>query len=154
MFVFFTLLGETKWRGIIQCFWHLLFPSVQLNLPWKVLLMLPGTFFFYICAHSPCGMLVKNNKTLLCFCSNSSAVLAPSLWRDLTVRCTAQPIRFPLFPHWISPRPSCLAKHSPLNVRHVVFCQEKAGGGAAGLGRPQFGISLLFVIHAEKWKQM
>lgn len=77
--------------------------------------------------------------------------LAPgSLWRGLTVRCLPPQIRFLLFPHWISLRPSCLAKHSWLNVRHEPSCQEKAGGGAAGLGRPQFGISLLFVIHTEK----
>lgn len=63
-----------------------------------MLLMLPGSFFSTFVPHSPRGMPLKNNKTLLCFCSNSSAVLAPSLWRGLTVRCTAQPIRFPLFP--------------------------------------------------------
>lgn len=68
----------------------------------------------------------------------------------LTVRCLLLQIRFPLFPHWISPRPRCLAKHSWLNVRHEPSCQEKAGGGVAGLGQPQFGISLLFVIHTEQ----
>lgn len=72
-----------------------------------------------------------------------------SLWRGLTVRCLPHQIRF-LFPHWSSLRPSCLAKYSWLNVRHEPSCQEKAGGGAAGLGQPQFGISLLFVIHTEK----
>lgn len=35
-------------------------------------------------------------------------------------------------------------------MRHEPSCQEKAGGGAAGLGRPQFGISSLFVIHTEE----
>lgn len=39
---------------------------------WKV-------FFSTFVPHSPRGMLFKNNKTLLCFCSNFSAVPAPSL---------------------------------------------------------------------------
>lgn len=72
------------------------------------------------------------------------------LWRGLTVRCLPHQIRFLLFPLRISLRPSCLTKHSWLNVRHEPSCQEKDGGGAAGLGGPQFGISLLFVIHTAK----
>lgn len=35
-------------------------------------------------------------------------------------------------------------------MRHEPSCQEKTGGGAAGSGRPQFGIFSLFVIHTEK----
>ncbi len=134
--------------------WRFPFPSVQLicheKCSWcfSKLLCLSATFFWSNATDrkqvGPCVFLVK----LSWRCCHG---LDPgSLWRGLSVRCLPHQIRFLLFPHWISLRPSCLAKHSWLNVRHEPSCQEKAGGGAAGLGRPQFGISLLFVIHTEK----
>lgn len=81
-------------------------------------------------------------------------LLWPGSWVFMKrFNCTlpASPDQVSTVPPTESPcRPSCLAKHSWLNVRHEPSCQEKAGGGAAGLRRPQFGISLLFVIHTEK----
>lgn len=131
------------------------FPSVQLICHEKCSWCLSELFVFFCHFLPNSAPLTKNKLDLVAFlvklsqwCCYGRAL--GSLWRGLTVRCLPHPIRFLLFPHWISLRPSCLAKHSWLNVRHEPSCQEKTGGGAAGLGRPQFGISLLFVIHTEK----
>lgn len=131
------------------------FSICSINLPLKCSWCFSKLFVFFLQLSSHWMPLNKNWSDPVVFLVELSwwccYGLAPgSLWRGLTVRCLAHQIRFLLFPHWISPRPSCLAKHSWLNVRHEPSCQEKAGGGAAGLGRPQFGISLLFVIHTEK----
>lgn len=149
------LLWREEWQDRIQHAWHLSFPSVQLICHEKCSWCFPKLLVFSLKLYSRWKPLNKNWSDLVVFLVELSwwccYGLAPgSLWRGLTVHCLALQIRFLLFPRWISPRPSCLAKHSWLNVRHEPSCQEKAGGGAAGLGRPQFGISLLFVIHTEK----
>lgn len=135
------------------------FSICSINLPWKVLPKLFETFVFSTTfiwlvsidqkrIRQYCIKAQRNTVQLSWWCCYSLAF--ESLRRGLTVRCLLQQIRFLLFPHRISLRPSCLAKHSWLNVRHEPSCQEKAGGGVAGLGQPQFGISALFVIHTEK----
>ncbi len=162
MFVFsftrlksYFFLWKNKRENSMQREWRCSFPSVQLICHEKCSSCFFKLFDIFCCflligSHwlkskwDPVVFLVK--LSWLCCCGLTPA----SLWGGLTVHCLPHQIRFLLFPRWISPRPSCLAKHSWLNVRHEPSCQEKAGGGAAGLGWPQFGISLLFVIHTEK----
>lgn len=134
---------------------HFIFPSAQLICHGKCSQCFSKLLFFLRPSSDP-----KTNQTILYKKAQRNTVQLSwwccyglafeSLRRGLTVRCLLQQIRFLLFPHRISLRPSCLAKHSWLNVRHEPSCQEKAGGGVAGLGQPQFGISALFVIHTEK----
>lgn len=135
------------------------FSICLINLPWKVLLMLfLRNFLCYSATFSPPDRRprTKNKSDPVVFSGGTimMVLLWPGSWVFMKrFNCTlpASPDQVSTVPPTESPcRPSCLAKHSWLNVRHEPSCQEKAGGGAAGLRRPQFGISLLFVIHTEK----